>query len=69
MSPGSNASRPMAMNRNDDPQMSPIDRNSAQSSGVNAPRCVPAVVVITLRRRPTARVRRRFDAGSLTSAG
>ena len=30
----------------------PDRQEQAQSSGVNAPRCVPAVVVITLRRRP-----------------
>ena len=42
--PGSNASSPIAMNRNDDPQISPIEMKSAQSSAVNAPRCVPTLV-------------------------
>ena len=48
--PGSNASSPIAMNRNEDPQMPPIAANSPQSSGVNAPRWVPSVVVRTERR-------------------
>ena len=38
MSPGSNASSPIAMSRNEEPQIAPIDANSPQSSGVNAPR-------------------------------
>ena len=70
MSPGSNASRPIAISRNEDPQMSPIERNIAQSSGVNAPACVPAVVVMTLRRRPAASSPFVGSAsGSLTSGG
>ena len=40
-SPGSNASSPIAMNRNEAPQMPPIAANRPQSSGVNAPRWVP----------------------------
>ena len=68
-SPGSNASNPIAMSRNDDPQMSPIETNIAQSSGVNAPRCVPVVVVITLRRRPAASASEGGTSGSLTSDG
>ncbi len=36
--PGSNARSPIAMNRNEDPQMAPIAMNSIQSSGENAPR-------------------------------
>ena len=42
--PGRNASRPIAMNRNDEPQIVPTARNSSQSTPANAPRCVPCVV-------------------------
>ncbi len=50
ISPGPNDSRPIAMNRNDDPQMAPIAPNNVQSRGVNAPRCVPSLVVSRPRR-------------------
>jgi hypothetical protein len=50
MSPGSNASSPIAISRNDEPQISPIDPNRAQSSAVNAPRWVPTLVDKTPRR-------------------
>ena len=45
ISAGLNASRPIAMNRNDAPQMPPAVHNSPQSSGVNASVCVPSAVV------------------------
>lgn len=51
VSPGSNASSPSAMSRNDEPQIAPMDRNSAQSSAVNAPACVPTLVDSTPRDR------------------
>ena len=37
ITPGSRLSRPMAMKRNDAPQMRPIDEKIAQSELVNAP--------------------------------
>ncbi len=43
-SPGRNASSPIAMNRNDEPQIVPTTENSAQSTPANEPRCVPCVV-------------------------
>jgi hypothetical protein len=42
--PGRNASRPIAMRTNDEPQIVPTTRNSSQSTPANAPRCVPCVV-------------------------
>ena len=67
-SPGANASSPIAISRNDDPQINPTDRNRTQSSGVNAPRCVPAVVDITLR-RPAPGAASDGSTSSLTSDG
>jgi hypothetical protein len=46
--PGSNASSPTAMSRNDDPQITPIPTKIIQSSSVNAPRWVPTLVDSTL---------------------
>jgi hypothetical protein len=57
------------MSRNDDPQMTPIETNIAQSSGVNAPRCVPVLVVRTLRRRPAVSLSDGETSWSLTSGG
>ena len=42
--PGVKWSRPIAMKRNDAPQMRTSDRNIAQSRGVNASRLVPWLV-------------------------
>ena len=43
--PGSNASRPIAMNRNDAPQMPLIDKNSSQSTEEKRPVLMPRLVV------------------------
>src|SRR3972149_10683987 len=51
ISPGSNESKASAMNRNDEPQIAPIDRNSAHSPGVNAWRFEPCDVE-RIRREP-----------------
>ena len=49
ISPGSNASRPIAIKRNDDPQISEIEMNSVQSRAAKASRFTPSDVERTLR--------------------
>src|SRR5262245_62121420 len=73
ISPGRNASNPIAWNRKDAPQIDPTTRNSAQSTPVYAPRWVPCEVVRTRvvisEQRPTSVdreiVRPRVAAGAL----
>jgi hypothetical protein len=52
MTPGGRASRPMSMNRNDAPQMTATDMNSAQSDDVNRSSTGAGVVVVTVTRAP-----------------
>jgi len=49
ISPGGSASNPMAMNRNDDPQMPDTARKSAQSCDVNSSSLTAFVAVNSLR--------------------
>ena len=69
--PGSKASRPIEISTNDEPQISPIQPNTSQSAGVNAPRWVPSEVDRTRAirprgYRPRATLRRDASAGRPT---
>jgi hypothetical protein len=47
-SPGSKAFNPIAISRNEEPQITPIEANRNHSVGPKAPRCVPSLVDRTL---------------------
>src|SRR5919106_1292401 len=59
-SPGSNASRPSAMNTKEDPHISPIEARRPHSTGPNASARVPGAVVITRAVRIASSVQPRY---------